>query len=73
MNTPGWLLSGFGSENACDKLHGGTIFQDTAMGIVWVACQVSSGAGETIMAKMHFEEWLWETVAAEISHLHSDS
>ena len=23
--------------------------------------------------KMHFEEWLWETAAAEISHLHSNN
>ena len=33
----------------------------------------SLGAGETIMSKMHFEEWLWEMAAAEISHLHSDN
>ncbi len=25
------------------------------------------------MSKMHFEEWLWEIAAAEISHLHSDN
>ncbi len=73
VNTPGRLLSGFGCENACDKLHGGTIFQDAATGIIWVECQVSLGVGETIMSKMCFEEWLWEMAAAEISHLHSDN
>ena len=67
------MLSGFGHENACDKLHGGTIFQDTATGIIWIECQVSLGAGEIIMAKVYFEECLWETAAAEISHLHSDN
>jgi hypothetical protein len=67
------LLSGFGCENDRDKLHGGTIFQDAATGIIWVECQVSLGAGETIMSKMRFEEWLWEMAAAEISHLHSNN
>ena len=73
VNTPGQLLSGFGCENARDKLHGGTILQDAATGIIWVECQVSLGADETIISKMHFKEWLWEMAAAEISHLHSDN
>jgi hypothetical protein len=73
VNTSGQLLSSFGCEHARDKLHGGTIFQDAATGIIWVECQVSVGAGETIMSKMHFEEWLWEMAAAETSHLHSDN
>jgi hypothetical protein len=34
VNTPGQSLSGFGHENDCDKLHGGTIFQDAATGII---------------------------------------
>jgi hypothetical protein len=44
-----------------------------ATGIIWVECQVSLGANKAIMAKVHFEEWLWETAAAKISHLHSDN
>ena len=67
------MLSGFGHENARDKFHGGTIFQDAATGIIWVKCQVSLGVCKTIMSKIRFEEWLWETAAAEISHLHSDN
>ena len=35
--------------------------------------QVSLGAGETILSKVKFEEWLWEQAAAEIRHLHSDN
>ncbi len=58
---PGRSLSGFDHENAQDKFHSGTIFEDAATGIIWVECQVSLGAGETIMSKMHVEEWLWET------------
>ena len=65
------MLSGLGCENAHDKLHGGTIIQDAATGIIWVECQVSLGASETVMSKIRFEEWLWEMAAAEISHLHS--
>ena len=73
VNTPGRLLNGFGKESSREKLHGGTIFQDAATGIIWVECQVLLGAGGTLMSKMPFEEWLWEVAAAEISHLHSDN
>ena len=73
VNTPGRLLNGFGKESSREKFHGGTIFQDAATGFIWVECQVSLGAGETLMSKMHFEEWLWEVAAAEISHLYSDN
>ncbi len=45
----------------------------TATGIIWVECQVSLGAGETVMSKVRFEEWLWKMAAAEIKHLHSDN
>ena len=41
VNTPGRLFSGFGREDDRNKFHGGTIFQDTATGIIWVKCQVS--------------------------------
>ena len=34
VNTPGWLLSVFGHENAIEKLHGGTLYQDATMGII---------------------------------------
>jgi hypothetical protein len=73
MNTPGRLFSGYGREDNCNKFHGGTLFQDAATGIIWVECQVSLGAGETVMSKVRFEEWLWEMAAVEITHLHSDN
>lgn len=34
------LLSVFGHENAIENLHGGTLYQDATMGIIWVAYQV---------------------------------
>ena len=72
VNTPGRLFSGYGCKDNRNKFHGGTLFQDAATGIIWVECQVSLGAGETVMSKICFEERLWEMAAAEISHLHSD-
>ncbi len=33
---------------------------------------MSLGTRETIMSKVHFEQWLWEQAAADIRHLHSD-
>eukprot|EP00804_Cyclotella_cryptica_P002992 CCRYP_006003-RA/>CCRYP_006003-RA protein AED:0.37 eAED:0.37 QI:0/0/0/0.5/0/0/2/0/118 len=68
VNTPGHLFSGYDREDSHDKFHMGTIFQDAATGIIWVECQVSIGAGKTIMLKINFEEWLWEMTAAEITH-----
>ena len=62
VNALGHLLSGFGHDDACDRFHGGTLFQDAATVIIWVVCQVSLGAGETVMGKIWFEEWLWETL-----------
>jgi hypothetical protein len=73
VNTPGRLFSGYGCEDDRNKFHGGTLFQDAATGIIWVECQVSLGAGETVMSKVRFEEWLWEMAAVEITHLHSDN
>ena len=73
MNTPGHLFSGYGCKDDRNKFHGVIIFQDTATGIIWVERQDSLGAGERVMSKIYFEEWLWEMVAAEITHLHSDN
>jgi hypothetical protein len=73
MNTPGRLFSGYGREDNSKKFHGGTLFQDAATGIIWVERQVSLGAGETVMSKVRFKEWLWEMAAIEITHLHSDN
>ena len=35
--------------------------------------QVSFGAGETIMAKTCFEEWLCDVACAEIKQMYSDN
>jgi len=73
VNTPGHLLSGFGCDDARDRFHDNTLLQDAVTGIIWVKYQVSLGAGEMIMTKIWFDEWLWEMPAAEITHLLSDN
>ncbi len=52
VSKPGHLLSGFGWEVAHEKFYGDIVIQDAMTGITWVVCQISSGAGETIMAKV---------------------
>jgi hypothetical protein len=64
------LLSGVGQEDIHGLFHGGTIFQDAASVIIWVEFQVSLGDRETIIAKMQFEEWIWETADAETEIFH---
>ena len=71
--TPGRLLEGFGREGDNKRFHGGTIFNDAATGLIWVENQVSLGAGETILAKELFEQWLDDTAQVEIKHIHSDN
>ncbi len=73
VSVPGQFPTSYGREGANLQIHGGTIFWDTVSGIIWVECQVSMGARETILAKIKFEEWLWEQAAAAIHHLHSDN
>ena len=73
VKTPGRLPTGYGREAPGNRFHGGTIFNDAATGIIWVENQISLGAGETILSKSRFEEWLWELACVEINHLRSDN
>ena len=40
---------------------------------IWVDNQVSLHAGEIIMAKTCFKEWLWDLACIEIKHIWSDN
>ena len=73
VKTPGRLPDGFGRERDCNKFHGGTIFCDAGSKIIHVQNQVTLGAGETVTAKLRFEEWLWEQAAARVKHYHSNN
>jgi hypothetical protein len=73
VKNPGRLPTGFGKESITDMFHGGTIFRDAASKYIHVQNQVSLGAGETVNAKLKFEDWLWETARARVKHYHSDN
>ena len=73
VKTPGRLPTGYGREGHENRYHGGTIFNDAVSGAIWVENQVSLGAGETIEAKLRFEQWLRELAWIEVQHYRSDN
>ena len=73
VKAPGCLPTGFGKESLTNMFHGGTIFRDASSKYIHVQNQVSLGAGETVNAKMRFEDWLWGTSHACVKHYHSDN
>jgi hypothetical protein len=73
IKAPGRLPTGFGRESHINMFHGGTIFRDAASKYIYVQNQVSLGAGETVNAKLRFEEWLWEAARVSVKHYHSDN
>jgi hypothetical protein len=73
IRTPGRLEEGYGREADSNCYHGGTIFRDAASKYIRVENQVSLSAGETVMSKLKFEEWLWERARVSVHHYHSDN
>ncbi len=71
--TPGRLPTGFGREGPNGSYQGGTIYNDSALGLIWVENQVSLGASETIMGKERFEQWLYDTAYVGVKHFHGDN
>jgi hypothetical protein len=66
--TPGCLPEGYGRESQDWQFQGGTIYNDAAIGLIWVENQVSLGANEMVMGKACFEQWLWDMAYAEVKH-----
>ena len=73
VQIPDWQLEGCGQEGDKSKYHRGTIFNDTATGIIWVKNQITLGARDTLIAKQTFKDWLWDQVWVEIKHIHSNN
>jgi hypothetical protein len=73
VKTAGRLFRGYGREAAHNCFHGGTIFQDTASNLVRVQPQVSQGAGETVIGKSSFEDWIWNLAGVLAKNYHSDN
>ena len=65
VGLPGQLLERYICECKKYLYHGGTVFNDAASGIIWVENQVPLGAGETVLGKKKFEEWLYKQATAE--------
>ena len=73
VSTPGCLGHGFCREPLHLSYHGGTVFQDAASNLVRVQPQVSLGAGETVLGKGSFEDWIWDLAGVLAKHYHSDN
>ena len=73
IKTPGGLPTGFGKESHTNMFHGGKICRDASSKHIHMQNQVSFGAGETVNAKMRFEDWLWKIAHARVQHYHSNN
>lgn len=73
VHTAGRSLKGYGRESAENGLHGGTLYVDSASGLIRVECQVSMGAVETLVGKEKFEQWVWDLAAVCVKNYHSDN
>ena len=73
VKTPGSLKSGDGRKAPHNCFHEGTIFQDDASNLVRVQPQVSNRAGETVIGKSSFEDWLWNLRSDLAKECHSDN
>ena len=58
VKTPGRLIKGYGRDATHNCFHGGILFQDAASNLARVQPQVSNGAGETVVGKSSFEDWI---------------
>jgi len=59
VHSPGQRLDGFGRDGPERSFHGGTLYTNAASNFVYVECQTSMGAGETVMGKTRFEQMCW--------------
>ena len=73
IKTPGRLIKGYGRDAAHNCFHGGTIFQGAASNLVRVQPQVSNGAGETVVGRSSFEDWIWNLAGVLAKNYHSDN
>jgi hypothetical protein len=46
-------------------------YTDAASNFVYVECQISMGAGETVMGKTRFEQMCWNLAGVTIKNFHS--
>ena len=73
VHTSGQKFSGYGREAIANGFHGGTIYVDSASGLVRVEMQVSMGAEETLVGKCKFEQWVYDLASVCVKRYHSDN
>ncbi|KAL7461742.1 hypothetical protein ACHAXS_003253, partial [Conticribra weissflogii] len=73
VKTPGRLTTGYGRNSDDNCYHGGTLYTDVSSGLVRVVPQVSLGAGETLLGKARFEEWIFNLAGVTVNRYHSDN
>jgi hypothetical protein len=66
-------LDGYGRDGPEHSFHEGTLYSDAASNLVYVECQTSMGAGETVMGKTKFEQMCWNLAGVTIKNFHSDN
>ena len=49
------------------------MFQDSASNLVRVQPQVSNGAGETVIGKSSFQDWIWNLAGVMAKNYHSEN
>jgi len=69
VHTPGQRLDGFGHDGPERSFHGGTLYTDAASNFVYVECQTSMGAGETVMGKTRLSH-LPKSTPPQHLHIH---
>ena len=55
-NTTGRFPNGCGRESLDNHFQGGTIYNDSVLGLIWVENQVFLCENETVMGEQHFEQ-----------------
>ena len=73
VKTPRHLIKGYGRDAAHNCFHDGTHFQDAVSNLVRVQPQVSNYAGETVVSKSSFEDWIWNLAGVLAKNYHSDN
>ena len=65
INTCAHLPLSYNQEVTGQCYHSGIIYYDKASDLIFVECQVSLSAGESVMSKIHLEEWLGDLCYSE--------
>lgn len=72
VSIPGRTFEGYGKSSSSDVYRAVTIFHDAGSGVIRAFPQFSETAGDTLLSKKKFEEFLWLEAGVVVKHYHSD-